>query len=306
LNDKKKTKAELLDEVAQLRQKVAELQSASSKLAEEVGRRERTEAVLEDSELRYQTLFDAIPVGVGVSDFDGNAISANPALERLAGYSREEIISLGVGSVYARPRDRERLIAALVKNGRVDDFEFRFKRKDGSTFKARQSVRIVELGGRRCILTTIVDVTERVRLSEAIAESERRFRELVEGIDDVVYSVDAEGLVDYVSPSIFAILGYQPEEMLGQPFLSFIHPDDHAAEARRFLQRDQGEIKPAEYRVIHKSGREVWVRASSRLVIDHGKVKGWRGVVTDITTLREAESGAFATVDGIDQPVIDE
>lgn len=163
----------MLEDLARLRQRVAELEAALSRnsqgsdppsanrtLIEEVGQRERVEAILEESEERYRAVFDALPMGVAVSDFDGNTVSCNRAVEALTGYTMKDLESIDVGNVYPDTRERDRLIAQLVKQGRVDDWECRLRRKDGSFFNALLNVRVLDLGGMRSLLTVVQDIAE--------------------------------------------------------------------------------------------------------------------------------------------------
>ena len=63
---------------------------------------------------------------------------------------------------------------------------------------------------------------------EQLRRSEERFRSLIENASDLIAIVDREGSIHYASPSHVRVLGYRPEEMIGQAMLTFVHPDDHA------------------------------------------------------------------------------
>jgi PAS domain S-box-containing protein len=125
---------------------------------------------------------------------------------------------------------------------------------------------------------------------DALRESEDRYRHLVEDIDDVIYSVDAEGIVTYVSPAIESMLGYESSEIVGRDFNTLVHPDDLRA-ARRGLQAVlSGETNRVnEYRVLTKSGGLRSVRVSSRPVRVDGQVVNIRGALTDTTEQTRAE-----------------
>ena len=129
-------------------------------------------------------------------------------------------------------------------------------------------------------------VAERERLIESLQRSEARYRDLVENLNDVVYAVNPDGELTYVSPSVTAMLGYSPEELVGTSHTALVHPDDLARVRAAFREVIDGELKPREYRMMANSGRVHWVRTSSRPVVRDGVVVGLQGVLTDITEAR--------------------
>jgi len=141
------------------------------------------------------------------------------------------------------------------------------------------------------------ELLERERAARADAEAaERRLRDLVEGLDAVVW--EAESHPDhftFVSEHARAMLGYPPERWLDEPgfFRSILHPDDRGwvletSAAHAAAGRDH----TLEYRVRAADGRTVWVRDTVRVtgVVD-GRVR-LRGVMVDVTTHRRADAEA--------------
>jgi PAS domain S-box-containing protein len=125
---------------------------------------------------------------------------------------------------------------------------------------------------------------------EALRESEERYRHLVEDIDDVIYSVDAQGKVTYVSPAIESWLGYAPAEIVGRELSALVHPDDLRLAGdglQRVLSGQTDRVN--EYRTLTKSGRLRSARTSARPVMADGRIVGARGVLTDITDEARAE-----------------
>jgi PAS domain S-box-containing protein len=102
---------------------------------------------------------------------------------------------------------------------------------------------------------------ERQRAQMALQNSERRFRTLIEKSTDVITLVDAEGIILYQSPAIARILGYLPEEMVGQSAFDFLHPDDLAASVKSLVDGlQQPDISlTSQFRYLHKDGHQVWL-----------------------------------------------
>jgi diguanylate cyclase (GGDEF)-like protein/PAS domain S-box-containing protein len=140
-------------------------QAAQRELAE----RKRAEEALRESEERYRCLFEASPVGIGIVDLEGNVFASNQSMLELTGYTPEELQTVKLGDTYVDPDEHKRLLKALKKSGKVRDWEVRLKRKDGTVYFALLNVDQLELGGRKVILTTARDITERKRAEEELA-----------------------------------------------------------------------------------------------------------------------------------------
>jgi diguanylate cyclase (GGDEF)-like protein/PAS domain S-box-containing protein len=135
----------------------------------ELAERKRVEEALRESEEKYRSLFEASPVGIGMSDLEGNVFASNQSMLELTGYTPEELQTVKLGDTYVDPDEYKRLLKALQKNGKVRDWEVRLKRKDGTVYFALLNVDQLELGGRKVILTTARDITERKQAEEELA-----------------------------------------------------------------------------------------------------------------------------------------
>ncbi|MBU2622049.1 MAG: PAS domain S-box protein, partial [Proteobacteria bacterium] len=132
-------------------------------------------------------------------------------------------------------------------------------------------------------------ITERRQREEALRESEEKFRDLVENINDILFLTDDKGTITYISPQVNFILGYTQSEVVGRPMHEFICPEDLPYIAEQFQKRLSGILEPSEYRLINKSGEKIWIRSSSRPMIRENKVIGLRGLFADISKRKEAE-----------------
>jgi PAS domain S-box-containing protein len=133
------------------------------------------------------------------------------------------------------------------------------------------------------------------RAQEELAEAEQRYRTLVEQIPAVVYIDDDDEVATarYVSPAYERLFGYTPEERLADPelWVKILHPEDRERVlAISSETHETGEMFRAEYRMIARDGRVVWVRDEARLLRDDaGRSVGWQGILTDITERKWAE-----------------
>lgn len=133
------------------------------------------------------------------------------------------------------------------------------------------------------------EIEERTHIEEALRRSESVYRDLVENINEIVYSTDERGIVTYVSPAVTTLGGYDPSEIIGRPFTDFVYSEDLLKRWGQFKMILSGADEPTEYRYVTKSGDIRWVKTSARPIISNGQVTGVRGILTDITSLKEIE-----------------
>jgi PAS domain S-box-containing protein len=135
----------------------------------------------------------------------------------------------------------------------------------------------------------IIESSDRKQAEESLRESEEKYRNLLESISDVVYTIDSSGVLTYISPVVKNTLGYEPDELIGRQFLEFVHKEDHDLLMRRFSELREGIIRHSDYRVIGKHGDIKWVRTLTNPIIEEGGFAGARGVLIDITERKQAE-----------------
>ena len=145
------------------------------------------------------------------------------------------------------------------------------------------------------IARTKNDLTETVleleRTQQALRESELRFRSLIENALDIITVIDSEGTITFESPSIQAILGYKPDELVGQNAFSLVHPDDAfvvQGAVRRLLQ-DPSNIEALEFRFRHKDGSWRLLGSIGRNLLENPAVQGIIVNSRDVTTRKAME-----------------
>jgi PAS domain S-box-containing protein len=144
------------------------------------------------------------------------------------------------------------------------------------------------------LLLVVEDLTEEERLQAAHQESEQRYRDLIQGLDAIVWEADARALsFSFVSRRAETVLGYPVQRWLREPdfWVRRMHPDDR--EPAMQICRDaiaQGRDHEFEYRSIAADGREVWLRDIVHVVRDaDGRPTTLRGLTVDLTELRRSE-----------------
>lgn len=126
--------------------------------------------------------------------------------------------------------------------------------------------------------------TELARWNSQIVsqKSEEKYVRLINNLTDIILELNIKGIVTYVSPQCYNIMGYQPAEIIGKNVMGFIHPDDILliAEAMKQVIKTNEILTFRSYRIIHKNGDSIYVSAKGRYVNEGGSEK-FIGVIRD-------------------------
>ena len=265
--------------------------------------RKEVEEKLRGTEKRYRTLVEQTPIATYRQEVEHNGIISyiSPQIQTITGYTPEEYLAepdLWVRMTH--PEDRERVLAEDERTDQTGEpfrVEFRKIAREGRVVWVRdEAVLVRDEEGQPLFWQGVVsDVTDRKVAEKALEESEAKFRTVVEQTPAITYTetVSESGTTSYVSPQVEKILGYRPEEVdAGDPFWGLLHPEDR----ERVVAEDEhanetGEPYSAEYRMLHRDGRVVWVRNEAVLVsTDEDGTQHWQGVIFDITERKEVEA----------------
>lgn len=135
------------------------------------------------------------------------------------------------------------------------------------------------------------DITEKKKIEEDLIESERKFRDLASLLPQVIFETDLDGRITYVNKSAYGEFGYSPEDVEeGINFIQVIVPEDRITAIKNFTTIVEGHTVPnAEYRMIRKDGSTLEGLVYSSAIVKDGKTMGIRGILVDITKLKQVE-----------------
>ena len=264
-----------------------ELERKVKELEKEVVNCGRADEMLREAQ-NMARLIDLAPFGVFLIDLKGKIVTCNRMGAERLGKTVEACVGTALAE-YSPPEVSEnRRLKGMeaIASGRTITFEDRIGER---SYQNSVSPVLDEDGHLSRLAIYGVDTTEYRNALEALGESEERYRDLVENLNDVIYSVNAAGTITYVSPPVESILGYTPAELMEKHFAHLIHPEDLDAVLRAFSDILKGRIYPNEYRMRTKSGEFRWARSSSMPVYEDGQISGLQGVITDITEHKRAE-----------------
>ncbi len=284
---------------------------AAPRIREEAGT--RADESVRQAEQKFRAIFDNTSDGIFLFDLETQKFTmGNESCLQMLGYTLEEFVHLRIADLQL-PADLPFVYAQIrefLAGGQPIRYDIRFRRKDGSILFVDLSPSLLVLDGRRYILVALKDITERKRMEEElrryaehleelvdtrtheVQESERRYRGLVEKINDWVWEINADGVYTYASPRARELLGYAPEEIVGKtPF--DLMPAAEAQRVRNAFEPTWLERKPLElleHTLVRKDGRLITVETSGMPVFaEDGTFLGYTGVDRDVTERQQAE-----------------
>ena len=131
-----------------------------------------------------------------------------------------------------------------------------------------------------------------VYLYQTLQSSENKFRELVENVNDLIFSITIEGNFSYLSPQIESLFGYNVDLLLYHSFALITHPEDmpRIIASNQQLLSTGDKQTGLEFRIKHQAGHWVWVISNNTPIFDRlGNVTGFRGILRDISNRKQAE-----------------
>jgi diguanylate cyclase (GGDEF)-like protein/PAS domain S-box-containing protein len=192
-------------------------------------RRKLDESALRDSEARFRALFDNVVDGVYQATPSGAIVSVNPALVRILGYEDAQQLSRhNIADLFVEPKERERLIAELTSYGRVRNFEYQLRRRDGRAIVAVENSRVVlDAEGRALYYEgTITDITQRKAAERALFNEKERAQVTLQSIGDAVVTTDDAGKVEYLNPVAEQLTGWERRDAQGRAIEEIVRLTD--------------------------------------------------------------------------------
>lgn len=253
----------------------------------DISERVHAELAHRESEDRYRRLSSAAFEGISMTE-NGVIIDANERLAVMLGYPLEELIGVHVLTLVA-PEDRD-LVRDVMSSGSHEPYEHTGLRKDGSRFPVEVQARSLKLPDRTLRVAAVRDISDRLRAQQALLRSEEKYREVFNGVRDVIFAISPSGTITSLNTAFEESTGWRCTDYIGKSFLDLLHPDDSAAALD--LIRSSLEDMPrgsAQFRVKHRDGSYVVGECRTSTQYKDGYAIGILGIVRDITRRLQLE-----------------
>lgn len=242
----------------------------------------------------FSTAFAKSPLALTVTSLeDGRLVEVNEGFERLTGYTRAEVIGKSPDelNLWVEPVIRSDRFAQLQAGMAVPDVEARFRIKDGNILIGVIGSAVVEIDGRLCVLSSVMDITERKRAEQTLRESEAWFRQMADAAPVLIWRSGPDGSCTWFNRPWLEFVGRPMEHELGEGWVGNVHPGDRERRLRVYRESfDARQAFAIEYRLRRHDGQDRWV-------LDHGtplfgragELTGYIGSCIDITDRKEME-----------------
>ncbi|MBN2402589.1 MAG: PAS domain S-box protein [Spirochaetes bacterium] len=271
--------------------------------------RKRYEEALASSESFLNSIINQSPHPMWISDDKGTMIRINKACVDLLHISEQDVI--GKYNIFKDKIIEQHgylpLIRQVFEAGQTVNFEFKYESGKDKKIKLQEAgfliidVTIFPIRDASGKITNAViqhiDVTEAKRSENALRESEKRYRQLLDSVSDYIYTIrieDGRPASTQHGPGCIAVTGYTPEEYKADSYLwyNMIYEEDRQIVSEQIVKMFSGnKAESIEHRVIHKNGTLRWVRNTPVARCDpDGTLTGYDGIIMDITDRKEVEA----------------
>jgi|GEM_PF-752598 len=262
----------------------------------DISDRKQAELALRESQAFIQKIADASPNILYLYDIqEQRNVYTNREILSVLGYEPEAIQAMGSDLVLnmLHPDDIQNVLpkyydkVRAIQDGEIIESEYRMLHANGEWhwLYSRDIVFSRDAEGQvKQTLGTAEDISDRKQLESQLAESEAKFRRLVEGANDLIWSCDKNGAFTYLSPQFKVLFGWEVSAWIGKSYVELVYPDDikHVKEFAKSI--------PVEFRHQCQDGRYIWVRANTTSIFNsEGVLIGNQGVLTDISDRKKYE-----------------
>jgi len=248
---------------------------------------------LQEREAKIRRLVDANIVGVLISTFEGQILEANDAFLEVVGYDREDLTSGRLRWIDLTPAEwrssGERALAQILATGICEVFEMECFGKDGS--RVPVLVGAAAIGGtRKETVAFVLDLTERKQAEEAVRQSEKQLRDVIETMPAMAFTALPDGSTEFVNRRFVEYTGLTAKEA-GLHRQKTFHPEDFEAHMSKWrASLATGERFENEVRLRSADGQYRWFLVRGVPLRDEqGKILKWFGTLTDIEDRKQTE-----------------
>ena len=268
-------------------------------IVRDVSERKEAERLVKERDERFRALIENSYDGIVLISTEFKTLYISPSYTRQHGYTPEEVLNT-IGKERLHPDDWPKLKQLReLAPGASTPVEYRIRNKAGGyCWVEGRITNLTEEASVRAYVLNFHDISarkaaeaERAQAEARMQASEARFRALVENGFDGIALLNAEGRLTYVSPAYERVLGYLPEEVLGQQPITRVHPDDvdEARQAREEVGRTPGASRSLQFRTRHKDGAWRWLEVTMTNLLEQPDVEGVVLNFRDITERQASE-----------------
>jgi PAS domain S-box-containing protein len=250
--------------------------------------RVEAERRLRESEDKFRSIFEQAIDGIMIADpVQKRNIEANRAICAMLGYTRDELITLGVEDMH--PKEAlpgildlfERQLRGEISLGS----DVPMLRKDGSVLYVDVNATHVTVGGKRCLMGIFRDITERKRAEKKLQKEKDFSTSIINGTAAIICGVAPDGATTFINPAGETITGYNAEELIGKNWWTVFYPGDEYRQVEQlFRDLNKGNVRDYEMTLTTRDGNKRTISWNSLNKFDkNGNIVEIIGFGNDIT-----------------------
>jgi PAS domain S-box-containing protein len=243
-------------------------------------------------EKRFVKAFESCPIPLSISrQSDDYIVDANDSFLELFEFSKKEVVgsTLNLLKLYSCVQDNSaEIINCLGKDDTFNKHELVLYSKNRKPIHLIFSTELIQIDGEDHILSTYIDVTEKLKSQKIIAESEEWFRSIADNSPVMIWGSDNNQSINYVNSTWIDFTGRTTKQILESDWAKVIHPDDLDNFQKTYSKAfDLRKSFKREYRLKRTDGKYRWVYDYAKpILMPDGSFKGYIGSCTDIHTRR--------------------
>jgi len=284
MEDKEKTKEQLMDELVKLRQQITELQKSEIK-------HRQTEETLRENEEKYRILVEMAADGVVIETVEGRILECNTAGAKIYGYTKEEMVGLTLADLV--PEEFGEKLPRVITDKETTHGIFLpriSKKKDGTIFPTEIATKIINIAGKPRLIAYNRDITKRKETEKKLRKARKMFASLFNSNPEPALYHDKENRIININPRFTELFGYTPKEMIGKKIdEGMIDPANKIKEGKILTQKAFNGFSDYETIRKKKDGTLVPVIISTAPVIIDKNPQGTIALYRDITERKKAE-----------------
>ncbi|MDQ6830186.1 MAG: PAS domain S-box protein [Gemmatimonadota bacterium] len=258
-------------------------------IARDVEERKRAAEAIRESERKYRTVVEQASDGIILADASGTIVDVNRRACEITGYAREEL----TGKTFADLIPPEELAVSPIRFAHIAESKHlmadrTMRCKNGSEILVEASTTMLDDGR---IQTVLRDITARRRAEQAVRESERRFREILETVRSVAVCLDVHGNVTFCNDSLLALTGWQRDQVVGRNWFETFVPARNEIGPMVFEAMTRGGILAHyESEILTREGERRLISWDNTVLRNStGQMIGTASLGQDITDRRRAQ-----------------
>ncbi|MGQ7869438.1 PAS domain S-box protein [Sunxiuqinia sp. sy24] len=263
-------------------------------IARDVTKSKQNEKELKERKNWYKTIFNNTGTATCILNDNQEIVQMNDMFKQLSGFTQTDLDNKVKWMDFVSPEDLPRMLQYQKERGKPGknpprQYDCTLISKHGTHHHAM--INIDRIPETNMSVASLLDITLRIKAIDELKQSQEKYQNLVESINDIIYELDEDWNFSYVSPSVEAITGYSPDFYLGKHFMTVVSPTNVSRMQQEFdLFLNAPDSVPFDFQPNTKHKQEVWLRISVHPKMEKGSMSGLRGIAIDITKQKATEA----------------